>query len=89
MSLLTKEILFENTVRIAGRFIILLILCLPVVLIINSIPILKENSPIDLLFNDWDPDNLTYGLRSFILTSLLCMKISSIKMVWLMILRKK
>ncbi|MDA3884772.1 MAG: ABC transporter permease subunit [Candidatus Delongbacteria bacterium] len=73
-----KEIFFKKLITITGRLIIIIILILPVVLIVNSIPMLSENSLITLLFSDWKPLEFNYGLRSFIFTSVITALFSSI-----------
>lgn len=64
-----KKYTIETLIKTTGFMTIGIIFTLPFVLFFYSLPLLKENSIVQLLFSEWDPENKIYGLGFFILST--------------------
>lgn len=76
--MIEKEKIFSSAARVTGIFVIAVVLVLPAVLILHSLPVFEKSSIPQLLFSGWKPSKNIYGLGSFILTSLLTAILSSV-----------
>ncbi len=63
--------MIDKLIKFYGYTIILIILLCPFLLLYYSIPLLKQASVFNILFSAWNPDENSYGLLNFIITTLI------------------
>jgi len=68
----------NSFISLTGIFIIICILLMPVYLFIESLPLFRELNPVDLFTGSWEVSDNKYGIKNFLVTSLIIASLATV-----------